>query len=75
MISTTRSQLLEQVMPEFAGQRDWYDLLAVDLEAAQLAPNNMHAMMSAAGVWQSATTNLADRFLRFIRTPEALDQG
>ncbi|WP_332643266.1 hypothetical protein [Aeromicrobium sp.] len=64
-----RSTLLEQGVPEFAGRRDWYDLLAGDIDSARLAQTNMHTTMTGAGLWNSATTQLGSRFLAFIADP------
>lgn len=64
-----RSTLLEQGAPEFTGRRDWYDLLASDLDSARLAQTNLHTGMTGSGVWNSATTKLGARFLSFIADP------
>lgn len=70
-----RGNLLEDAMPEFAGRRDWYDLLARDIDAASLAQTNLHATMSGSGLLASATTDLGKRFLQFIEAPPNLDGG
>lgn len=65
-----RGHLLEDAMPEFQGQRDWYDLLARDIDTASLAQTNLHATMSGGGLLTPATTELGRRFLRFIHNPD-----
>lgn len=68
-MSGSRSALVER-LPEFAGRRDWYDLLDRDLGAASLTNGSgLHTMMTSAGLWQSATSALGKRFLAFIRDP------
>jgi hypothetical protein len=68
-----RGSVLEH-LPEFKGQRDWYDLLMGDLAAAGLHNGSgLHVMMSGSGVYQSSTSALGKRFLRFISDPPALE--
>lgn len=64
-----RATLLEEAIPEFQGNRSWYDLIARDLDAAALAQSNLHVTMSGSGMWQSCTTPLGGRFLAFIADP------
>lgn len=69
LLSAGRSALLE-VMPEFTGRRDWYDLLDRDLAAASLTNHGgLHAMQSGASLWNSATSTLGKRFLAFVSDP------
>lgn len=66
-----RSGLLE-ALPEFAGRRDWYDLLNADLAAAALTNHGgLHVTQTGASLWQPATSVLGKRFLAFIRDPRA----
>jgi hypothetical protein len=60
------SQLLEDGMPEFRGQRDWYELLAADLGAASLLSRGLGGLMTSSGLWQSSTSAMGMRFLRFV---------
>lgn len=64
-----RSNVVE-ALPEFAGRRDWYDLLDRDLAAA--GPTNhggLHALQTGPSPWRPATSDLGKRFLAFIRPP------
>lgn len=62
-----QAQILEKALPELAGRRDWYDLLHSDLAAAQLINSGgLHVTMSTAGLYQSRTTELGQRFLAFV---------
>ena len=66
-----RSGLLEE-LPEFAGRRDWYDLLNADLANAALTNHGgLHVTQTGASLWQSATSILGKRFLAFIKDPRA----
>jgi hypothetical protein len=65
----TRGLLLEQVMPEFAGQQDWYNLLSSDLDAASLTDGSGLGLMDP-DLWPSAASALGKRFLAFIREPQ-----
>jgi hypothetical protein len=66
-IAGAPSQLLEDGMPELRGQRDWYELLAADLGAANLlARDPLHGLMTASGMWQPSTSAMGKRFLSFI---------
>lgn len=68
-ISGGRSTLLEDGMPEFHGQREWYDLLFQDLSTAGLTNGSLHGMQSGASLWQPATSPLGGRFLTFVSEP------
>jgi hypothetical protein len=66
-----RDSLLEQGVPEFAGRRDWYDLLHSDVTAAGLTDGSgLHVTMTGDGRWHPATSELGGRFLAFIREPQ-----
>jgi hypothetical protein len=61
-----RSHIVEE-LPEFAGQRDWYDLLDRDLASTSLTRHGgLHVTMTGGGMWESATSALGKRFLAFI---------
>ncbi len=64
-----RATLLEAAIPEFAGRRDWYDLLAGDLSSARLIDANLHATMTGPGAWSSCLRPLGVRFLEFVTDP------
>ena len=68
-ISGGRGTLLEDGMPEFHGQREWYDLLFQDLSTAGLTNGSLKGMQSGASLWQPATSPLGDRFLTFVSEP------
>lgn len=62
-----RSQLLEQALSEFKGRRDWYDLLTLDVTAAQLTNGgDLHVTQTGGSLWEPATSALGERFLKFI---------
>lgn len=61
------SLVLEQCMPELAGQRGFYDQIVSDLQQCGLLANvGIHTMMTANGMFSSRTTPLGKEFLRFI---------
>jgi hypothetical protein len=60
------SALLEEALPEFRSQRDWYDLLAADLGTAGLTSRGLHGLMTSSGLWQPSTSAVGRRFLRFV---------
>ncbi len=61
------SLVLEQSMPELAGQRGFYDQIVSDLQQRGLmAKVEIHTMMTANGMFSSRTTPLGREFLRFI---------
>jgi hypothetical protein len=64
-----RGNLLEEAIPEFRGNRSWYDLLAHDLDTASLTQSNLHVTMTGSGMWESCATPLGSRFLAFITDP------
>ena len=71
LLSGGRADLIEAGLPEFAGRRDWYDLLDRDLTAASLTNHGgLHAMQTGASLWVSATSGLGKRFLAFISEPK-----
>jgi hypothetical protein len=57
---------LIELIPEFTGQREWYDLLVSDLSSNSLLARGIHGTMSGESIWQPSTTQLAKRFVRFI---------
>jgi len=61
------SLVLEQSMPELAGQRGFYDQIVSDLQQRGLLANfGLHTMMTANGMFSSRTTPLGRQFLDFI---------
>jgi hypothetical protein len=61
------SLVLEQSMPELAGQRGFYDQIVNDLQQRGLLANvEIHTMMTANGMFSSRTTPLGKQFLDFI---------
>lgn len=64
-----QAHILEQGIPEFAGRRDWYDLIAGDLARLQLSNPALHAVMTESGVWSGRNTDMGNRFLRFVSDP------
>jgi hypothetical protein len=69
--SASLEQLLEYGMPEFAGHRRRYERLSNELLAAGLVTRPLTAtIMNGANLWQSCTTTLGKRFLRFLSQPD-----
>lgn len=66
-----RAHILELGIPEFRGRRDWYDLLAGDLQSAGLASPNLHVVMTGSGVWAPGLTPLGAQFLAFVTEPRS----
>jgi hypothetical protein len=64
-----RGTLLEEGMPEFRGQREWYDLLFQDLSTAGLTNGALHVTQTGASLWQPATSPIGGRFLTFLNEP------
>jgi hypothetical protein len=66
LMAGARSHLLEAGMPEFRGQKPWYDLLMSDLTRASLVVGQLGGMQTGGSLWVSATSDLGKRFLAFI---------
>jgi hypothetical protein len=64
-----QASILELGIPEFAGRRDWYDLLASDLVRMQLSSPSLHTVMTESGIWAGRNTAMGNRFLAFITDP------
>ena len=64
-----QAHILEQGIPEFAGRREWYDLLAADLTRLQLSNPALHVVMTESGIWSGRNTAMGNRFLRFVSDP------
>lgn len=64
-----QATLLEAGIPEFKGQRDWYDLLAADLSRIRLSDPSLHVVMTGAGMWSARNTAMGNRFLLFVSDP------
>lgn len=61
------SLVLEQSMPELAGQRGFYDQIVSDLQQRGLmAKVEIHTMMTAHGMFSARTSPLGREFLQFI---------
>ena len=59
--------VLEQSMPQLAGQRAFYDQIVSDLQQRGLLANaGIHTMMTAHGMFSARTTPLGRQFLGFI---------
>lgn len=70
LLAGGRGHLLEKAIPEFAGRRDWYDLLMSDLTAAGLHNGSgLHAVMTGQGVYAPSLSPLGERFLTFVTSP------
>ena len=67
------SHILEIAYPELRGKREFYDQVWRDLYLRGLVgTESLHVMMSASGLMAKRTTDLGDRFLKFIEEPEDL---
>lgn len=66
-----RSYILERGIPEFADRRDWYDLIAGDVQSAGLASPNLHVVMTNSGVWGPGLTQLGQQFVQFVTDPRS----
>ncbi len=65
------SDVLEIAFPELKGRRDFYDQIWADLNQKGLATTeSLHSTMTSAGLTEKRTTDLGDRFLQFLSTPE-----
>lgn len=65
-----RSSIIE-LLPEFSGNAAWYQLLANDLASAGLTNHGgLNTTISGPSLWLSTTTELGNRFLRFIAPPD-----
>ena len=69
-ISSSLSQLLEHALPDIAKDRQYYNLIAADLEAKRLFSGGMHTMMSVSGAWSKRTTDLGDQFIDYVSPPK-----
>lgn len=66
------SQMIEGIYPELRGRRDFYDQIARDLKTRGFlnsADDVLHTMMTGSGLAAKRTTEIADRFLAFIKSP------
>lgn len=65
------SSILESAYPELRGRREFYDQVWRDLYLRGLVnTESLHTMMTASGLMAKRTTDLGDRFLKFIEEPE-----
>lgn len=67
-----QAHILEEGIPEFAGRRDWYDLLAADLTRMRLSDPALHVVMTNEGVWSARNTEMGNRFLAFVKDPRSI---
>jgi hypothetical protein len=68
------SQPLEDVFPELVGKREFCDQIMRDLRTRGFLNSDetiLHTTMTASGIFAPRTTRIADRFLDFIKAPEA----
>lgn len=65
----SRTQVLEDGVPEFRGQADWYNLLVGDLNRANLMLASLSGVVTGGGMFQPLLSPLGQRFLRFISDP------
>lgn len=61
-----RSSVLE-LLPEFKGRREWYDVLFRDLTDAGLTNGVLHAIQTGDSVWTGMLSPMGRRFWNFIR--------
>lgn len=66
IMASGRAYILELGIPQFAGRRDWYDLIAGDIQSAGLGHPNLQSVMTGSGVWSSGLSALGRAFLAFI---------
>jgi hypothetical protein len=64
--------VLQHCLPQLRGQRDFYDQLVRDLQAAGLIGHGeyLHATMTGHGMVASRTTPIGREFMRFVSQPE-----
>ena len=66
-------QLLEQVIPDLRGKREFYSQITRDLRTRGLLNSDetmLYTTMTPSGVFATRTTEIANRFLKFIESPE-----
>lgn len=72
-IAGSLSQLLTTAFPELKDERSLYDQIGKDLYNRGLLGNDgFHTVMSGSGVYEKRTTDMGERFLRFISEPQQL---
>lgn len=70
-IAGSLSQLLTTAYPELKDERSLYDQIGKDLYNRGLLGNDgFHTIMSGSSVYEKRTTELGERFLRFISEPQ-----
>ena len=67
--SASRTQTVEAGLEEMRGRRDFYLLIAGELQSAQLLTASLSGMVSQAGLMNRLTTDFGRQFLIFIRPP------
>lgn len=64
------SQVIEVAFPELVGRRDLYDQVWADLAGAGMhRTGSLQTMMTTDGPLQKRTTDIGDRFMKFIESP------
>lgn len=67
-----RSTFVENAFPELRNRRTFYDQIWKDLYLKGLVTtDSLHVTMSGTGLWESATSQLGNNFLKFIANPLA----
>lgn len=64
---------LEEVFPELRGRQDFYDQILRDLRSrgfVNSAESLFQSTMTTSGMFAKRTTEIGDRFLEFIKSPE-----
>lgn len=65
------STIVESAFPQLRGQRAFYDIVWRDLYSSGLVTTDgLHVTMSGHGLMQKRTTEMGDKFLKFISKPE-----
>lgn len=70
VLSGSRRKVIEEGIPDFAGQDEFNDLIVRDLSNAGLVRiGNLNGMISGNGMYQPVTSDLAAQFIKFITDP------
>lgn len=64
------SSILESAFPQLQGQRSFYDIVWRDLYLSGLVnTESLHGMITGRGLMEKRTTEMGDKFLKFISEP------